>query len=410
MIAKNEPPLIVHVLYRFATGGLENGVVNLINHLPKERFRHAVVAMTDATDFARRIRRDDVRIVELHKAPGNSLAIQHKFRNLFRGMRADVVHTRNLGALEAQMGAAWARVPVRIHGEHGWDMQDAGSTRRRYILMRRMLSPFVHRYVALSGQIEDYLRTRVHIPTDRIERICNGVDSERFRPSAARRSEFPFPSFRDPNLVLIGTVGRLEPIKDQLSLAKAFVTLLEREPAVRRFARLVIIGSGSLRPAIDKVLADRGAAELAWLPGQCADVAQLLCALDIFVLPSRAEGISNTILEAMASGLPVIATAVGGNAELVADERTGLLVAPNDPVALAGAMHRLTLDASLRARMGAAGRRDAEGRFSLHEMMRRYAELYETQLARRGLRTSAHAGHQQLQADRSTEARASCAE
>ena len=140
MMARNEPPLIVHVLHRLAMGGLENGLVNLINHLPRERFRHAVVTMTDATDFAQRITREDVRIVELRKAPGNSVGIQRKFFDVFRELRADVVHTRNLGALEAQIAAACARVPVRIHGEHGWDINDPDGIRRRYIVMRQLLS------------------------------------------------------------------------------------------------------------------------------------------------------------------------------------------------------------------------------------------------------------------------------
>ena len=380
------PPLIAHVIHRLAVGGLENGLVNLINNLPAERFRHAIVCLTEATDFAGRINRADVAIVELRKPPGNSISIQRRFYTVFRALRPDIVHTRNLGALEAQLGAALAGVSVRIHGEHGWDIADLDGLRWRHASIRRLWSPVVHRYVALSAHIETYLRERVGISPARIDRICNGVDCERFQRSASSRATFPHEPFRNPELVLVGTVGRLEPVKDQLTLARAFVTLLHQQPESRRFLRLAIIGAGSLRGAIERVLAAGQASELAWLPGERSDVPALLPAFDVFALPSQAEGISNTILEAMACGLPMVATAVGGNDELVSAQQTGLLVPPNDAGAFAGALLRLTSDRDLRARMGSAARARAVAEFSLAEMLRRYALLYEGELERRAPR------------------------
>jgi sugar transferase (PEP-CTERM/EpsH1 system associated) len=364
-------------------GGLENGVVNLIDHLPAERFRHAIVCLTKATDFAQRLRRSDVTIVELNKRPGNSLAIHRQFYDLFRRLRPAIVHTRNLAALEAQLGAALARVPVRIHGEHGWEMADSEGFSRRYAMIRRLYSPFVHRYVALSEHIERYLAGRVGIASERIERICNGVDCERFRPMSPDRQTFPHAPFRSSQLVLVGTVGRLDPVKDQVTLARAFVAALAREPAMREVLRLVIVGAGSLRAEIERVLEDAGARDLAWLAGERSDVSVLLGQFDVFVLPSRAEGISNTILEAMACGLPVIATAVGGNVELVVPGQTGELVPRDDAPALGQAMVRLASDKALRMRLGAAARERAVAEFALAEMMGRYARLYERELAGR---------------------------
>jgi sugar transferase (PEP-CTERM/EpsH1 system associated) len=382
------PVSIVHVIHRLATGGLENGLVNLVNTLPADRFRHAIVCLTDATAFASRIRRPDIAIIELHKPSGNSLRIQQQLYRAFRDLAADVVHTRNLGALEAQFAAALARVPVRIHGEHGWDVVDEHARNRRHIAIRKLFSPFVHRYVALSEHIETYLRERVGIAAPRIERIVNGVDCERFHPSPSERASFPYPGFRDPALVLVGTVGRLEPVKDQLALARAFVTLLERAPELRRWLRLVIVGSGSLRDEIERLLAAQGATDISWLAGEREDVPQLMRALDVFVLPSRAEGISNTILEAMASGLPVVATAVGGNGELVRHGVTGALVPPNDMNALAHAIHELARDGALRTAQGAAARCDAVERFSLARMVTQYARLYDGEPVRRARRAA----------------------
>jgi sugar transferase (PEP-CTERM/EpsH1 system associated) len=393
------PPLVLHVIYRLAVGGLENGLVNLINHLPPERFRHAIVCLTDATDFAGRIRRPDVPVVELRKRPGNSLSIHRKFHELFRRVRPAIVHTRNLGALEAQLGATLARVPVRVHGEHGWDVADPDGSSRRYATIRRLYSPMVHRYVALSAHIEDYLHGRVGIARSRIERICNGVNCDLFRPSPVSRAAFPHAAFRDPGLVLIGTVGRLEPIKDQLALARAFVSVLEQHPEARRFLRLVIVGAGSLRAAVEQTLVAHGAGDLAWLAGERPDVADILPALDLFVLPSQAEGISNTVLEAMACGVPVIATAVGGNAELVVTGETGVLVPPGNVDALARAILELAGDAAQRSRMGSAARTRAVDQFSLAEMVRRYALLYEAELARRTRRITADVGANGVTAD-----------
>ncbi|HHQ42191.1 MAG TPA: sugar transferase, partial [Chromatiales bacterium] len=137
-------PLVAHVIYRLQTGGLENGLVNLINRLPRERFRHAVVCLTEATAFAARIEREDVRVHELRKREGNDPALLWRLWRLFREMRPAIVHSRNLAALEAQLPAALAGVPCRIHGEHGWDVHDPDGRSRRYRLVRRLYRPFVH--------------------------------------------------------------------------------------------------------------------------------------------------------------------------------------------------------------------------------------------------------------------------
>ena len=117
-------PLIAHVVYRFDIGGLENGVVNLINRLPEDRYRHAVVALTEVTDFRRRIVRDDVEFIALAKPPGQGIREWPALHRLFRQLRPSIVHTRNIAALEASLPALMAGVPVRIHGEHGWDSAD----------------------------------------------------------------------------------------------------------------------------------------------------------------------------------------------------------------------------------------------------------------------------------------------
>jgi sugar transferase (PEP-CTERM/EpsH1 system associated) len=370
-----QPPLIIHVIYRLAVGGLENGLVNLINRMPVDRYRHAIVSLTEISDFRRRIERPDVDCFALRKRPGHDPRMLWQLWRLFRTLRPRVVHSRNLAALDAQLPAWLAGVPVRIHGEHGRDVHDLDGRRRRYQWLRRGYRPLIHRYVPLSRDLQQYLHDTVGIPEGRIRLICNGVDTERFRPAMERAQVLPA-GFAGPDSLVIGTVGRLEPVKDQLTLVKAFVELARHEPEGDRL-RLVLVGEGSLRAPIEALLAEAGLARQVWLAGARDDVPELMAAMDLFVLPSLAEGISNTILEAMACGLPVVATRVGGNAELVAEGQTGALVERGDPTAMAAALAGYVHDSEQRRSHGTAARERIEAQFSLDGMVARYTDLYD---------------------------------
>ncbi len=368
-------PLVLHLVYRFDTGGLENGIVNIVNHMAPAAYRHAVVALTEVVPgFAQRIRRDDVQFVSLHKGPGHGIKLYPRLAALFRELRPAIVHTRNLAALECQVPAWWCGAPVRIHGEHGRDIDDPDGTVRRYQWMRRAYRPFVHHYVALSGDLASYLQRCVGVPDARLTQIINGVDISRFTPGRQPVEGSPFGA---PGLFVAGTVGRMMTVKAQPLLAQAFVRALAIAPALRPRLRLALVGDGPLRAQAQAVLDEAGVADLAWLPGERRDVQDVMRSFDLFVLPSLAEGISNTILEAMATGLPVLATRVGGNAELVAEGQTGRLVQAGDVEALAMALVAMATGAAESAAMGAAGRQRVEQRFSLPAMVAAYQGLYD---------------------------------
>ena len=182
---------------------------------------------------------------------------------------------------------------------------------------------------------------------------------------------------------MCGTVGRLQPVKNQVALARAFVRALAIEPAMRGRLRLAIVGEGPLRDEVVAILRAANVLDLAWLPGARDDVAQVLRSFDVFALPSLAEGISNTILEAMASGLPVVATDVGGNGELVDAAQTGMLVPAGDDGALAHALLAYASDRDRAKSAGVAGRARAERLYGLDTMVARYAALYERLMAAR---------------------------
>ncbi len=368
-------PLVVHVVYRFDVGGLENGVVNLINRMTG--WRHAVVALTEAAPaFCQRVQRDDVRFYALHQPPGHGYHSWPALLGILRELQPQVVHTRNLAALEMQPAAWWAGVPLRVHGEHGRDAEDPHGLSRKHQWLRRLYRPFVHHYVALSHDLERYLVDSVGFNRRAVTQITNGVDIDRFAPATVPQRAAGCP-FTGPGLCLAGTVGRMQTVKAQPLLARAFVDALSRRPDLRATLRLVMVGGGPLKAECEQVLSDAGARDLAWLPGERSDVAAVMQGLDLFVLPSLAEGISNTILEAMACGLPVVATDVGGNADLVEDGVTGQIVPSGDVPALSEALCRWADDEAGRHAAGAAGRARVEAKFSLPAMVAAYQRLYD---------------------------------
>ena len=262
-----------------------------------------------------------MEVIALNRSRVGLWRMRRDIYDLCRRLRPAIVHTRNLSGLDALLPARLAGVRRTVHGEHGWDVDDLKGEARRPALLRRLHAPLVRRYITVSKDLERYLVRRVGIAPARITQIYNGVDIARFAPDPARtRNASARRASRRPDAVVIGTVGRIQQVKDHATLLRGLRGARERPtPAFAARARLAIVGDGPLlaRPPRARGFArDRAAT---WFPGNRTDVADVLRAFDVFALPSLNEGISNTILEAMASGLPVVATAVGGNVELVDD-------------------------------------------------------------------------------------------
>lgn len=383
---------ILHVVHRFGVGGMENGVVNLINGLPPEFAEHIVVALTEVdAAFARRVRRTDTRFIALDRPPGQTARIFPRLYRLVRELQPTIFHTRNVGTLETQLVAWWAGVPVRLHGEHGWDVADLIGTNRRLHRLRRLMRPFVHRQIALSAPTHRYLAQRVGVPADRISEICNGVDVNRFAPAsdrAALRIRLTLPG-TSADTFLVGAVGRLAAVKNLPLLLRAFALARTRSDGFRHSARLVLVGDGPERRALAGLIEELALESCCHLAGARDDVPQWLQALDLLCLPSLAEGISNAILEAMASGVPVVATDVGGNAELIRNGMTGWLVPSQDVEALTTRLLAGFADRSTLVRAGAAARQLAVTQFSLERMISTYHQVYLAQLRAAGIVSAA---------------------
>jgi sugar transferase (PEP-CTERM/EpsH1 system associated) len=300
-----------------------------------------------------------------------------KLRRLIRQWAPDLVHTRGWGTVDAIIAARMAGVFHIIHGEHGREATDPEGLNVKRNLVRRALSPIVDRFVSVSADLRRWLIERVGISAEKIITIHNGVDVELFSAEGRVRSRNLLGLESDA--FVIGIVGRLDPVKDHLTLLSAFVPVARQNKS----SRLIIVGDGPERHRIELKAAALGISEQTLLLGERHDIPMILKAIDVFALTSIAEGISNTILEAMATELPVVATRVGGNPELVQDKITGLLVSPRDEAVLTAAFQAYVSNPSMRSTHGRAARARAENEFSLERMAADYAALYLNVMAGR---------------------------
>ena len=315
------------------------------------------------------------RFVELEHvrralSPWRDLLGLLELASIVRRERPHIVHVNSAKAAALGRAAAWlTRVPIRVYTVHGWSYTaHTGASSALYLWAERLLRPLTtvticvaesERRAGLEARTCDEATTVV---------IHNGVD---VAGPTARET-------RTERCRLV-TVGRLQAPKDALTLIRALAEL------PRGACEAVIVGDGPDRPALESEARRLDLQSVVQLAGERNNIPELLAASDVFVLSSRSEGLPLSILEAMAAGLPVVATNVGGVPELVVQEETGFLVPPGDPQALAVALERLLGDSTLRRRLGAAGRLRAEERFDLVSTRQAHLDLYSTLLAAAGL-------------------------
>ena len=235
---------------------------------------------------------------------------------------------------------------------------------------------------ALTHDLRDYYVRQTCIAPNQIRVISNGVDTERFAPRREDRTEFRGRFDFPKDAVVLGTVGRMVAIKGQYLLLRAAEALIRKGEKVF----VLLVGSGPEQPAYERYV--NGSSQLRGresFAGESQQVPQLLNAKDVFTLPSFGEGMSNTLLEAMATGLPLVATSVGGNSDLVEEGRNGFLIPAGDLDVFTATLHRLVADHRLRSELGINARQKALGRFSLEQMLNSYRQLYWELAKRRGL-------------------------
>jgi len=363
-----KPKLLVAITLA-EVGGAQTCVAQLLPALV-ERFDVVVAAHGDgplrAAALEAGARWVSLRNVRRAVGPRDVLGLVELIR-LIRRERPAIVHAHSSKAgILARVAAAACRIPCRVFTAHGWAFKaDAGWKAKVFLWADRLVAPLTSTVVCVS---ETERRVGIVARTCRADRtvvIPNAVDARLHEPG--RRAERLRP--------LLVSVGRLKSPKDFHTLLNA----LGRLHGVEYDA--LIVGDGPDRPELATLLEQLGLGDRVRLCGERDDIPELLASADCFVLASRSEGLPMSILEAMAAGLPVVASDVGGVAELVDDGVTGLLVAPRDADRLAEALRRVLADVDLRRRLGAAGRRRVEERFGLERFRAAHVALYDELLA-----------------------------
>ena len=268
--------------------------------------------------------------------------------------------------LEGVAAAKAAKVPVIIHGEHG-----TIQTKKSNTMVQKILWRLPDQILSVSRDHARKLSKSIGFPLNKIAVLINGVDCHRFGSSENRQTMRDDIGLKRDDIV-IGTVGRLVPVKNQTLLLDAFSRVAERHPNTN----LLIVGDGPLRKELEERSYTLGCSPRIKFLGRRSDIPDVMAAMDIFALTSHSEGMSNTILEAMSSGLPVVSTDVGGNPEVVVHRETGVLFPSNDVAALAHALETLVEHTELRRAMGLKGRARVAEQFSLQAMIQRYERLY----------------------------------
>lgn len=361
------PMRILHVIQNLNYGGMEKLMADLVRRIDHDRFESHVLALK----YLGRYSREMESHATLHVGPPMSRLSLLRPQALARqlaALRPDLVHSHSGVWYKTARAARMAGVCRMVHTEHG--QQPEGWVPR---FLDRRAAGLTDTIVAVSRPLRAFMARRLDWPEERIDVVTNGVDTEVFRPrpsNGAIRSELGL----GPGRPIVGSIGRLEPVKGYETVLEAFSLLLREERD--RGAVLVIAGEGSARPELEALIDRLGLKGRVSLLGWRDDATQLYASFDCFVLGSWSEGTSVSLLEAMASGLAPVVTAVGGNPDVLGSELAAQAVPPGDASALANGIAQV-IDREAARRIGQLARRRVEGAFSLDAMVRRYERLYE---------------------------------
>jgi len=357
---------VLHVVPQFRLGGMEQGIVKLANGLPPTRIATAICSFESEIDGIADSLQAPIAVHALGRRRGNDPVLVWRLVRLLRKERPAIVHSHGWGTLcETYIAARTAGVRYFVHSEHG-----TMELRRRNLCVQRAVWSLADRVLAVSSTLADRMARKTGFARERIQVIVNGADVKRF--DAIERADARRCLDIAPGTFVIGTVGRLVPVKDQETLLGAVAQL--RSSGVPCLA--LVAGDGPLLGALEARAVSLGIDTAVRFLGRRADVAPILAALDVFVLTSASEGLPNCVLEAMASGLPVVSTAVGGVREVVEEGVTGLLAAAGDVRRIADHLAMLAREPAVARQMGACGRARAREDFSLERMLERYERLY----------------------------------
>lgn len=360
-------PVVLHVVDSLYTGGLER-LIELLVEQGSDMFDHRICALRAIGDVGERMRANATPIDLLGRSEGPDRTVVARLARYIARLRPDVVHAHSDGASDALPAARLARVRSTVFTEHGWP---APVIPPRARWRRRIYLRAAQRVVAVSDHLAARLRGELWVAPERIRVIRNAVPALAPPTAEERAAQRARLNVADSTF-LVGAVGALRPVKCFPRLVEAVALVAQRRPDVK----LLLVGDGPERSTIEAEIHRRGVGGVVMLAGHCEHVRDCLVALDLYATASEMEGTSLALLEACWCALPVVATAVGGNPEVVDDGISGTLVPPADPTALAGALERYAADPTRGRAHGERGRQRVLRHYSFADFAASHERLY----------------------------------
>lgn len=362
---------IMHIVFSLECGGAEKVAIGLSGKLNGGVFNSCICCLDAFGELSDEARKKEIEVILVKRKPGKDITLPFRLARIIKEKRIDLVHTHNMGPLfYGTLAAKLAGVPVVINTRHSREKKRKGS----YVWNMN------DAVITISEDAKKELLKWNRIDTKKTKVIHNGIDTNRYaclQDGSEARSMLNI----NTSTFVVGTVARLSPVKDQFTLIDAFSKVISET----NDAKLIFVGDGALREELISYTKKLGIYDKVMFLGFRDDVFNILPTFDVFVLSSLTEGISLTLLEAMAAGRPIVATNVGGNPEVIIDGVTGFLIPPKEPQNMSEAIAKILQNPELAKQMGEAGRRRVEEKFSLERMVKEYRDLYEECLERKGI-------------------------
>lgn len=371
------PPIkVVHLATRLTLAGVGNVVASLVRGLPPPEYRPTVWCLEEADVVGQNLLAEGYQVVEFRKTRRRDFALFFRLAARARRERVDIFHCHDelswfYGAIGAWL-AGGPRIVVTVHGRRF-------DTSRRHLFEQKILTRISAAIIGVSSSLRQQVIDEIGISPDKVAVIHNGIPVEALKTQAEQRRRTRKSIGIPEDAIVLGCVGRLDPVKNLDLLIEACAEALRVVPKLE----IIMAGEGPSREHLAQKAVAVGLGGRVHLLGLRKNVSDLLSATDLYVCASDREGISLSILEAMAAERAVIATAVGGNLELIEHDETGLLIRKGDRQALAQAILSLSLDAQARQRLGQNARRKVEANFSLNRMLLDYDCLYQSMMTAR---------------------------
>ncbi|GAX62992.1 glycosyl transferase group 1 [Candidatus Scalindua japonica] len=362
---------VLYLVLEMELGGLQRIVKLLIDKLDREKFIPYLCCLDNGGFFYDQLENNLLKAYILQRKPGPfDIGLLVRLYKILRENKIDIIHSQSGCMVYAALAGRLARVKRIVHTDHGRFKPD----KRSIMLEEWISSKVIHHVIGVSHELTEYLALQVKIKRKKLLTIINGVDTHKFIPMhSERRNKLKKKYGLNEEVKVLGTICRLDPVKNLEFLISCLPSICEKVTE----CRLLIVGDGPCRERLIKHAESLGIDSKISFTGAMSDVDNVLPAFDVYVCTSLSEGTSMTILEAMSCGLPVVASAVGGNSSLV-DESNGRLFPLNDADVFKRSVIELLEDEELRKQTGQEGRNKIEKNYDFDNVVRQYEKLYSS--------------------------------